>query len=209
MLQKKHPKSKRTTLQKQAGREWKAGKLKKSVGGVKRKKPAAKKVVHKRKAVKRAVKRTVKRRKIGSSGNANTRTATRASTSRNKTATKTITANVKIGSRRKRRAVAKKVYRRRKVGALGGNTLPLVLGGAVLLGLGYMLFKKPTPQYIPTGNVYRDNNASSVLTWATAAGLAATTIAAIIAKLNASSDSAVNSAANNPSAWFAQSQLGD
>lgn len=185
-LQKKHPKSKRTTLQKQAGREWKAGKL----AGKKRKSaPKKKAVARKRKTVvHKPAKRKAARRKV-------------------------TTRVVVVGKiRRRRRPAAKARHTRRRVSGKGPSIMPMVALGALAVG-GYLLLSKgSTPQqnsYIPTGNYQRDNSAANVLAYATAAGLAASAIAKLIDALNNSSDSQVTAAAANPQASISQFFSGD
>jgi hypothetical protein len=193
-LQKKHPGAKRVTLQRQAGAEYRAGKLK-----PKRKRAAA----PKRKRAKRAKVAGKRRpRRIGSSGN--TRTATRASTSRNRTATKTITAHIKVGGVRKRkrsRAVVKHP-RRRRVGATGMKSLmPILLLGGVGI-LAYMLLKPKTAVSVPgvatpltlTGSAARDTAAQNILAYAQAAGTGVSALTALINSLNSMGDASVVSA---------------
>ena len=61
------------------------------------------------------------------------------------------------------------------------------------LGIGgvYLLTRRQTPQtvYIPTGNVYRDSKAQQILSIAQQAAMSAAQIAALIQKINGSSDS--------------------
>lgn len=190
VLQKKHPKSKRTSLQKQAGREWKAGKLKakrKTAAPKKRrvvrKKVARKKVARKKVSPKRPSAR--KRRRVGA---------------------------VKILERgENRRTRPKRVYKiaRRKngtirrvtrVGGIGGGLkamLPvLVIGGLGLLAYS-LLHKSAAPVYVPTGNVVRDNKAQEIIQTATSAGLAAAAIAKLIQQLQAQSNTQLDQTYDN------------
>lgn len=167
-LQKKHPGKKRVTLQRQAGKEYRDGKLKP-------KKRAVKKVVRK-KPVKRKVHHTKK----------------------------LSAAKPKRQRVYKARVVHIKPYkakRYRRVSGKGPSLLPVLAIGGLALGA-YLLLNRPsaTPQYIQTGNVQRDNSASTILAYATAAGLTATAIAKLIDSLNNSSDSQVSAAAANPQA---------
>jgi hypothetical protein len=191
-LQKKHPKSKRTTLQKQAGREWKAGKLKarkKVVGAVKRKPAKRKRAAAPRKRAAAPRKKTV-RRKL-------------ATVPKKKRVYKAKRTNVK----------AYKATRYKRISGKGKSMVPMLLGAAVL-GVGaYLLLKRPTVQatnygYVPTSNPARNDSANSILTWATAAGLGITAISKLITAINSSSDAQVQQAAAAPDT-FAQSMLSD
>lgn len=176
-LQKKHPNAKRKTLQKQAGREWKSGKLKarkkaapKRVKSVRRKTVAKKRAAVRKRPIKRAARRV-----------------------RTRTITKTVykVRRVKIKSKPRRRVGSR---------TMGGKSLmPIVAIAALGVGA-YLLLSKPAtpPSYIQTGNYQRDNAASNILAYATAAGLAASAIAKLIDSLNNSSDSTVISAGQNP-----------
>jgi hypothetical protein len=167
-LQKKHPNAKFRTLQKQAGREFKAGTI------PKKRKPAKRKAA-KRKSVRRKV--TVKRK------------------------VRRVVRSVKtVGTRRRRtrRKPVKRVARRRRVGGTGGMNMlvPVLALGA--LGVGAYLLLKPKPastQLQYTGNPARDNSASNILAWATAAGIGVNAIAALIQSLNRKTDAEVQQAA--------------
>ena len=166
-LRKKHPKAKYKSLQKQAGQEFKAGKLKnkaarKKVSGVK--KTARKKT---------ARKRTPK--------------------------VKVITRTISVGTvKRKRRKAApkRKATRRRRVGGMGGNTLPIILGIGALAAVAYFALKPATPAaqlaYNPTGSAARDSKAGEILAWASAAGMGISAITALINALNTGSNSKVS-----------------
>lgn len=96
----------------------------------------------------------------------------------------------------------------RRVGATGGmKSMVPVLVGVGLLGLAYLIFKKPTAPQLPgpgataaslvaTGNASRDTQAQNILAYAQAANLTATAIANIIKQLNQSSDTDVNQTVN-------------
>jgi len=184
VLQKKHPKTKRVTLQKQAGKEYKAGKLK-----VKRKvkRRVAKRVV-KRRAVKRVRKRTARKRV--------NRAVMRVSKPVSRRVYRPKVVRVK----------SYKAARYRRVSGTGKSLMPIVLlAGAGLIA--YMLLKpKPVtsyPQYQPTGNPTRDAAASNILAWATAAGLAISSITKLLDAINKGSDSdvqAINNSVNSAGA---------
>ena len=172
-LRKKHPNAKYRSLQKQAGKEFKAGKLKA------KRKPAKKRVL---KAKKRVLHGATRRRKV------------QRKTKSAKVRTRTITV-VKV----RRIRVKAKPRKRGRVGSTSSKSmLPLILGVAAVGGLAYMLLKKPAVQYQQTGNVIRDNSANNVLSWATAAGLGISAISKLIDALNNSTNSQVTNAASNP-----------
>jgi hypothetical protein len=183
-LAKKHPKSKRSTLQKQAGREWKAGKLK-----ARRKKVAVKKVVRKKRAT---AKRTP--RKVG------------------KPTTVVYSLGKLIKRKRRKAAPKKRSHTRRKVSGSGKSSLtPLLLVGGLGLAA-YMLFKSnaaPQQQLYTTNNPQRDASANNILLYATAAGMTAKAIADLINAINKSSDAAVINAAQNPQTAIDQLLSGD
>lgn len=174
VLRKKHPKAKYKSLQQQAGKEFKAGKLKtKKVSGVKRKAAPKRKAVRRKAARKRATKVRV------------------------------ITRTIAVGTvRRKRRKAApkRKAARRRRIGNSGSNMLPIILGVGALGLLAYMALKpsQTTAQlaYQPTGSYDRDNKASEILAWATAAGLGISAITNLINALNTGSDAKVTAIYN-------------
>jgi hypothetical protein len=184
-LRKKNPGRKYSSLQKQAGKEFKAGKLKA------KRKPAAKKAAKRKPAKRKAIRRAAPKVKI---------------------ARRKVVARVKPVKPRKVKVKAYKATRYKKVGKGGKSMMPLIALAAVGVGA-YLLLRKPATVaqnygYIPTGNPVRDNSANSVLTWATAAGLTATAITKLIQAINSSSDSTVQNAAQSPD-QFAQSLLGD
>jgi hypothetical protein len=150
---------------KKAGSMFRAGKLKAkkkrvaSVGAVKRKKKATRKKSTRRAVSVRAVRGV----------------------------------RVAMPVKRKRRRVArKKTATRRRVGAQGGKdklVQTLLIGGlAVGLIVAFTRQRQTQPAYYPTGDNYRDSRAQQIIAYATAAGLAATQIAALINTINQSSD---------------------
>lgn len=180
-LQKKHPKTKRTTLQKQAGREWKSGKLSgKSVGAKKKKAAPRKKVAKKTKPAKSkfvAIKqRTGKQKKLKAA---------------------VVVYGVKKRRRRKP-AKAKLTYRARRVSGSGKPSIMplLLLAGAGILA--YTLMKPATPVYPPITlqNPQTAGTANSIVQYAAAAGAGITAITKLISQLNSSSDAQVSYAAS-------------
>ena len=105
--------------------------------------------------------------------------------------------SISVGAaKRKRKTIAKKATaRRRRMGGVGSsNLLPVIaLGGLALAA--YAIFHKQQQvpqypvQYQPTGDVYRDQTASKIISYATAAGLAIDSITKLIQSLNTSSTS--------------------
>ena len=184
-LRKKHPGAKFRTLQKQAGAEYRAGKLKT------RKKRSAPK---RRKAVRRRVSAvgTVKRR--------------RKRISRHNPKTVTIikyrtVGRVKPAKKRRRRYVkAKRIVHCRRVGGMSkGTKNALMVGGALVLG--YLLIKSMSPAYPPITltNPASVSSANSLVSAAQAAGYSATAIANLIKTINSSSDQQVQTAATSVS----------
>lgn len=171
-LQKKHPNAKRTTLQKQAGREYRNGtmpKPRKKAAKAKPRKRAKAKVSGKRKyKVTHRVKRIAK---VGT-----------------------------VKRHRKRAKPRPKAHRPRRVGASGKSMVPLLLGVAALGVVGYMLLKPKTPTLpvalAPSTNVARNAAASNVLAYAQAAGAGISALTALINALNGMSDSAVVTASS-------------
>jgi hypothetical protein len=180
-LQKKHPNSERITLQKQAGKEWRDGKLKK-------RKPSKRKVVAKLKPVKRrravskksVVRKTVRKR--------------RAAVAKSKRVYRAKVVRVR----------AYKAPRYKRISGIGkmSSLVPIV----AVVGLGilayYFMNKTSLPAIAPTTNPQRAAATNDILQWAAVAGLTATAIAKIIDSLNNSSDDAVVSAAADPAAAF-------
>lgn len=176
VLRKKHPGKKFKTLQKQAGKEYREGKLKK--------------------------KHSRKHKKVGSTllleRGETKRTRPRKVYKVSRTKKGRYKGTRKVGAVRVR-TVRKTVYRR--VGA--ADTTKTLLTVALVAGAGFLLYQyikgQQTPmstQYIPTGNYQRDSSAQSILTWAAAAGLTVNAIAALITALNTKPTSDVVNAAN-------------
>lgn len=171
-LKKKHPNAKYKTLQKQAGAEYRSGKLK-----------------AKRKAAPKK-KRAVKRRKVSSAVGA----------VRRKKVRRAIRPRVVViaSPRKRRRKVAKKKSTgRRRVGSPKMGMGALLLGG-LALGAVYLLTRPKTPQIIYTQNATRNSQAQTLLQAAQTAGMTAAAIANLIKVINASSDSQVAAAAADP-----------
>lgn len=178
-LQKKHPKSKRVTLQKQAGREYKAGKLKTHR---KKAKPAPKRRARKASGVGSKYKVYHEVKKVGKARKKRT-------ARRSKPKVRTVT-----------RVRTRTVYKRRaSVGRSGMSSIMPVVAIAGLGLIAYMLLKPKTQVTVPgvstplvlTGNPTRDNSAQNVLAYAQAAGIGLSAITALINSLNSMSDSAV------------------
>lgn len=183
-LRKKHPGAKFRTLQKQAGAEYRAGRLKT------KRKPAKKKIARRREvaAVGKVRKRKAPARKISK---------------RRKPKIKIVTRTVQVGAvkyKRRRRATPKKHSRRRasRIGGMSSNTTLLLVGAAAVLGIGYLLLRdngtgaQSQIAYQPTGSVSRDNKAGEIMAWATAAGIGISAITSLISALNTGSDSKVS-----------------
>lgn len=175
-LRKKHPNAKYKTLQKQAGREFKAGKLKA------KRKPATKK---------KTVRRKASRKK---------------STGRKVGAVRVQTVKIAaVKKHKKRRKPVKKTYRKRaRVGAT--SSLAKLLIPAVGLGLlGFLAYKMMQPATNQQGLINRNSTAaaqgqSNVLQWAAAAGIVGGALAKIIDSLNSSDDATVAAAGSSPAA---------
>lgn len=172
VLAKKHPKKARKTLQKQAGAEYRAGKLsavKKRVHKTVRKKVAKKKpVTHKRKPVKKGTRVRVVH----------------------------VVAAHKVKKRRK--AVKHRAHPRRVSGAgKKSSVMPFVVLGGLALAA-YFLLRPSTaatlpaiaPRPTPTGAA----SANNLLQWAAAANLGVTAISKLIDAINNSSDSSLSDA---------------
>lgn len=163
-LQKKHPNTKRKTLQKQAGKEYTAGKLKKKrvakVGAVK---------VKRRKAPRR---RSVKRRR-SSKPIVRTRTLTVV-----KYRTRTV--------RAKRRSVS-------RVGKSGKTSKVLLIGGLVVGGLLLMNMLKPrvTAPLVVRTNPSANTAAQNIIAIAQAAGIVGNQLQKIIDSVNSKDDATV------------------
>lgn len=195
VLAKKFPGKKRKTLQKQAGKEYKAGKLKTR----KKRKVGAVKLIERRETKRTPAKRTYR--------------IIRSKTGRYKKVQRVAKVGkvrrAPIKRRRKKYAiVAKRIARRRSVSGGGSmkSILPIVVIGGVAL-LAYMAFKKPsvTTQYIPTGIAAKDNAAAQVLSWASTAGIVGSALSNILKALNNGSTSQVqnlaSSTAGNPAGF--------
>lgn len=183
-LKKKHPGKKYRTLQKQAGAEYKAGKLKA------KRKPAKRKTV-KRKAVakrKPAARKTRKRvaRKVG------------------KPTTVVYSLGKLIKRKRRKRAAVKSKGKRRVSGSGNSSLMPILLLGG--LGLAAYLLLKPAavPALYQSSNQLRNTSSNNILQYATAAGLGISAITALINSLNNMSDNDVINASNNPASAVAQ-----
>lgn len=178
-LQKKNPHAHYKNLQKQAGKEFKSGKLK-TVG---KRKPAKKKAA-KRKVAKRTVAiihhakpapRKLHRRKRRSVGAA-------------------------VASHRRRR-VSGSGSNLMPIVAIGGLA---VLAYFLLKPRTTTLLPSQIPGLVTTGNAARDNSAANIVAYATAAGIAATALSKLIDSINNSSDSTVTAAAGSadPTQYF-------
>jgi hypothetical protein len=183
-LRKKHPGAKFRTLQKQAGAEYRAGKLK-----TRRKKSAPK-----RKTAK------AKRRMVSAVG----AVKHKRTVARRRRNPKTVTVikyrtmgRVKHAKKRRKRYVKKRVVaRRRKVGGMSkGTKNALLIGGAVVLG--YLLIKSMTPAApaVTLTNPASVSSANSLVSAATAAGYSANAIASLLKEINGSTDAQVQTAA--------------
>lgn len=185
-LHKRHPGKKRATLLKQAGKEYRAGKL----SGKKKRRTVARanKIV-----VVGAVKRKTRKRKL-----------------------QTVPKRKRVYKAKRVSVKSYKAKRYRRIAGKGSSvTTALLVGGGLIAGyLLLKNFTTPAPTTIPaagyfnTGNQVRDNNANVVLSYATAAGLTLTAIAKLISVINSSSDSQVSSAASNPGS-FVSANIGD
>lgn len=168
-LRKRYPKKKYSSLMKQAGREYKAGKLKtrkKSAAPKKRKAPRRKPAT-KRKSVAR------KRRRVGSKRPVVVRRRT-----------------VVVYKSRKRRA------RVSGVGASMKKILPVVAVAALGVGA-YMMLKPKTPVIVQTSNPTRNTLASDIVSYAQAASMTAAAVANLINTINKSNDAQVQKIYDN------------
>lgn len=169
-LRKRYPKKKYSSLMKQAGKEYKSGKLKPRKKAAKRK-PAKRKAVRRKTAPK---KRVVKR--------ARRRAAAKPKVIRRRT--------VVVYRTKKRKS------RRASVSGFGkiGKILPIVA-----LGVGaYLLLKpKPAPPIVQTSNPARNQAASDILLYANAASMTAAAIAKLIQTINSSNDTQVQKIYDN------------
>lgn len=173
-LKKKSPGAKYQNLMKKAGAEYRAGKLKtRKKSSSRKRKPAKRKGVARKKTFARP--RKVVRRKDN--------------------VTIILDAAKKPRKRRtyRRLRTKKGAFRGyRRIGKKGNGFMWLVLGAAALFGIVYIVNnQKQRVQYIPTGNVNRDNTASNILAYAQAANLSLAAITKLIAQINASDDNQV------------------
>lgn len=170
-LQKKHPKSKRTTLQKQAGREWKAGKLK-----------AKRKAAPKRKAVKRKpAKRKAAPRKSAKK------------TVRKKSLSPAVPKKKRVYKAKRTSVKAYKAKRYKRISGTGSMMSTVLPIAALTIGalLIYKLMTPAIPQYTNTTNPYRAQAQNNLLQWAQAAGLGISAITSMINAINGKSDAEV------------------
>jgi len=181
-IRRAHPGKSWRTAVKDAGREYRTGKLKRKAAP------------RKRKAVR---KRARPRRRVGAFLPTTGKRGPRETVIR----TRSRVGAHKRKPRRRKKPVSHSVARprRRRVGQSATSTLmPIVaLGGLGLLA--YALLRKPAqPAPAPasglatTGNQYRDATAQRILAYATAAGIAADAIWKLIQSLNRASDADVN-----------------
>lgn len=137
-----------------------------------------------------AVKKTRKRRTVK-------RSTARKKTTRRKS-TRAVRRVVVIASarpRRRRSYAKKRSAPRRRVGSTRKDKFlqTLLIGGAAV-ALGVALFRQNRTQtvYVPTGNSVRDSKAQQILSFAQQAALSAAQIAALISRINNSSDSQID-----------------
>lgn len=196
-LQKKHPKTKRTTLQKQAGREWKAGKL-----GAKKKRKTVK-----RKTVRRIGSRTVakkphRRKRVGTKIHTKKKFIYVDSNGEMKNLKYAVVGKRKKEVKRKRYKPVKVTHCRRVGAKKGMNPLILIAGAGLLL---YaitrpgVLSPATTLPPITLANPAAAASANSLVSYATAAGLAIPSIVKLINSLNSSPAESVISAGNGVS----------
>lgn len=176
VLAKKHPGKKRTTLQKQAGKEYREGKLKKRA-------PAKRKATHKRK------KAVVKRVKAAP---------------RKRVRKSRPVAKRKVYKAKVVKVKAYKGKRYKRVSGIGklSSLVPIVAVAGLGLVAYYLYTKSTTPTLNTTTNPYRAQAQTSILQWAALAGMTATAIANLINSINASDDNTVIQAAADPGAYY-------
>lgn len=205
-LQKKHPKTKRTTLQKQAGREWKAGKLS---GAKKKRKPAAKKTTRRKTAKRKTVRVSV--RTVGARPRKRTHAKRRTRRVGHKPGNFIVVDDqgnkrklkyAVVGKRKKpakrKRYKPVKVTHCRRVGAKKGiNPLILLAGGGLLL---YALTRpgvlSPSLPPVTITNPQAAASANNLVAYASAAGMAIPSIIKLINSLNAAPPATVVQAGN-------------
>jgi hypothetical protein len=185
-LKKKHPGKKWTTLVKQAGKEFRSGKLGKvrkkrhtrKVHAVKRGKVGVRKHTVKRHTVKR---HTARRRK---------RTAKKMGAKRYKPV-KNVTHCRRVGRRRRRRIgdVTDTAPSTPQAKQTNWQKIALI-GGGIIVAL-YAFSRPSTTTLTPAAQAA---GGSSILSYATAAGASATALANLVAKLNTSTPAQVQSA---------------
>lgn len=186
-LKKKHPGKKYKTLQKQAGSEYRAGKL----TGTKKKLSKSRVVTKKRK---------VSRRKVGKAP------IVYSLGKLIRKRRKKLSRRKPVAQRRYKKVVVKvKSYQGRRKQRVSGmkSLMPVFLVGGLGL-LAYMLLKPATPVLSTTTNVQRNASASNLVSYATAAGLGISAITQLINSLNSMSDSDVINANSNPASAVAQ-----
>jgi len=168
-LAKKYPGKKRTTLQKQAGAEFRAGKLK-------ARKP--------RKAKAKRVKRRKPRRlaAVGTVKRVTRRRSKKRATQKPRVIIRTRTKTVRIGSRR--------------VGSKKSilPVLAVVAAGAALL---YVATRRTAPVIVQSTNPVRNNTAQSIMQIAAAAGVVGDQLTKLINTINSSNDSQVQNLYDN------------
>ena len=200
VLQKKHPKSKRVTLQKQAGKEYKAGKLKAH------KKRGPKKVARK-KAVTRRKKPAVKSAGffllVKSAPRKRARRVKKTAVRARRLPVTTPRAKRKYKARKTRVKSYTGARYRRVTGTRSNSLVPLMIGGIVLLGAVYFLLKPKPPAVVLTTNATRNAAGNNLLLYLTGAGLALNLITKIMDQFNSSDDNTAISLANNPAATVA------
>lgn len=183
-LKKSRPGASYRNLLKQAGREYRAGKLKTRSASKRRMRKVGSTLLLERGDTKKKKPSRVYK-------------VMRSSKGKFKGTRRVGSAKVKY----KTRIIRQTKYRR--VGAAGSGTANIVLLVALAAGA-FLIYKlvagQRTPlqtQYIPTGNYQRDTSAQSILAWAAAAGLTINAISKLIEALNTRSDSDIISAANS------------
>jgi len=176
VLQKKHPNSKRKTLQKQAGKEWRDGKLK-----AKRKKVGA-------------VKKTVPKRKPRKRAAASKKSLT-------KLLNKHFPKKKRVYKAKRTKVKSYTATRYKRVSGIGAmsSLIPIALLGVGGL-LAWKLLSTPTApaQLVQTSNAQRNAAANNLLSYATLIGMSLAGITKLIESINKSDDDAVISAGNDP-----------
>lgn len=178
-LRKKHPNAKYRTLQKQAGREFKAGKLKA------KRKPAAKKrrktVVRRKSAVRKTVRKVAPRKRAKR-------------TVRRKALSPAVPKRKRVYRAKRTKVKAYKAKRYKRVSGTGGGMMSTILPIAAVVVGGLLIYKLMTPSapaYTNTTNPYRVAAQNNLLQWAQAAGLGISAITSMINAINNKSDAEV------------------